>query len=118
MQRRTKWYFSIYDKYASGLLRHFHVPFDSSSRNAENPTTVYPIQAHLFHVVASPEISFADSIKFSFVNREVREPALGPRFSKVLTSLKLLGDVTELEKMVKKGSINNLIVDKNFFHAN
>jgi len=69
-------------------------------------------------VVASPEIFFADAMKFSFVNREVREPAHGPRFSKVLTSLKLLGDVTELEKMVKKGSINNLIVDKNFFHAN
>lgn len=52
-----------------------------------------------------------------FINREVREPAESPRFSKVMTSLKLLGDVTELEKHVKKGLISNLVVDKTFFHA-
>ena len=53
----------------------------------------------------------------SLINREVREPAESPRFSKVMTSLKLLGDVTKLEKDVKKGMISNLVVDKTFFHA-
>ena len=57
-------------------------------------------------------------IKLSFLNREVREPiAHSPRFSKVMASFKLLGDVTKLEQKVKKGMINSLVVDKTFFHV-
>ena len=51
------------------------------------------------------------------LNREVREPiSHSPRFSKVMVSFKLLGDVAKLERKVKKGMINGLVVDKTFFH--
>ncbi|KAM7437126.1 hypothetical protein ABFA07_013198 [Porites harrisoni] len=48
---------------------------------------------------------------------EIREPRQSPSFSKVMTTFKLLGDTKKLEEAVKKGTINNLVVDKKFFHA-
>ncbi|CAH3152567.1 unnamed protein product [Porites evermanni] len=48
---------------------------------------------------------------------EIREPRQSPSFSKVMTTFKLLGDTKKLEKAVKKGTINSLVVDKKFFHA-
>ena len=52
-----------------------------------------------------------------FINREIREPRQSPSFSKVMTTFKLLGNTKKLEKAVTKGTINNLVVDKKFFHA-
>lgn len=93
------------------LNQDFHNGYDNENSAAYN-ILASNVKKEVERALGSDAI--VSEISFS----EVREPAHGPRFSKVLTSLKLLGDVTELEKMVKKGSINNLIVDKNFFHAN
>lgn len=92
------------------LNQDFHDGYDNENSAAYNilaNNVKKEVEKALGSNATVSEISFS----------EVREPAPGPRFSRILTSLKLLGDVSSLEKMVKEGSISNLVVDKNFFHA-
>jgi len=89
---------------------------DFHSGYANENSTAYSILAN--NVKREIERALGSSTVVSEISfSEVREPAESPRFSKVMASLKLLGDVTELEKHVKKGLISNLVVDKTFFHA-